>query len=147
MNFQLIRAISLRVVNMFKALEKNRVKFSVDILSLADLIYPILHEHAFGLDNAINYKHLIPLIRRVLADFTITNRDIRKACKALLKVRCLPVVSGGNKGIFVAENQSEIDRFVANQIGYATECFENARAAKFCSPEKKLVENGYFEFA
>jgi hypothetical protein len=135
---------------MIKWFEKNKVHFSIDTLSLAKLIYPILHEHCYGLENGKNWKDLIPLIKHTLRDITIDDdREIRKAKEALLNGLAKPVISYGNNGIFVAKNQEEIDLFMKNQKKYAMSALRNMRSCKFIKPELAPFpkeDDGFFGF-
>jgi len=122
-------------------------KFSPEIVKIAEDLYGYLLRFADGKRNAIKYDDLMHFVRdhswSVL--HAPTRRQVRRACKAMLRVLGKPVITCQN-GVFIAETQEEIDAFVADQKSRAGELYANASAAEKVSPARS-VQTGYFSFA
>lgn len=121
-------------------------KFSPEIVSLAQLLYPLLADNCRGVENARTHDRLYFLLTQASGIYRkFTRRQMRKSFKAMLRVLGFPVISG-NSGVFVATEQSEIDMFAATERSRASESFANASAAEECSPARK-ADTSLFDFA
>ena len=121
-------------------------KFSPEIVTLGEILYGFLARFHSGKNGAITYDRLYACS----GDWWMNNRrptrrEIRRACKAILRVLEKPCISCSS-GVFIAQTQEEIDAFVADQKSRAGEMYANADSAEKCSPARK-VESGFFEFA
>ena len=126
-------------------------RFNAETLAVAAFLWPILRTHAHGSENAMTYDEIMLMLSTPNkyafpnGNKRPTRRQVRRACKAMLRVMDKPVLSS-NLGAFVACREKERGAFIKVETSRLAEISRNISAAKNAEIEPKTVDDGFFPF-